>query len=150
MVEAAKASPAADNFDFDFGFATNPPGPIGGEPASRLRRRLPPAVEDPIADLIAAELDSADAEVGQEPRPVQPAPRSFPQPSAAPCRSSGRHRAGPVPFRPNQAPVPAQPQASKPEDRFWRCAGSSAPPAVRRLRPGRSSRPAIRWKRSRA
>lgn len=122
MVEAAKASPAADNFDFDFGFATNPPEPIGGQASKPAPAAAPPAAssEDPIADLIAAELDSADAEAAQEqqPRPAQPAPRSFPQPGGGPAPQQRPVQAAPVPFRPNQASVPAQPQVSKPEDRF--------------------------------
>jgi hypothetical protein len=147
MVEAAKASPADDSFDFDFGFTSEPPAPIpaaesrplpAAEPRPQARAAAPapapsaPVVStgDPIADLIAAELDSVDAEIVEEakveqrPVPVQPAARSFPLPGALPV---SRPASGPSQFRPQStplsaapaSPMPANPQpTSRPEDRF--------------------------------
>lgn len=136
MVAAAKASPTDDGFDFDFGFASEPPAPIPAA-ESRPQARVPtpssaapPATPaaltgDPIADLIAAELDSAEAEIVEEakveqrPAPVQPAARSFPLPGSMPAP---RPASGPSQFRPQSTPLaaaPANPQpASRPEDRF--------------------------------
>ncbi|MGV3490543.1 MAG: hypothetical protein ACO1OG_04400 [Devosia sp.] len=113
MVEAAQASSSADNFDFDFGFATNPPEPIAAGQAKPAAPVAAPSVsDDPIADLIAAELDSTDA--GVEAAAPQPAPRSFTPTAATP--SQRPVQAGPVPFR---APTPSpQPQASRPEEQF--------------------------------
>lgn len=140
MVAAAKASTTDDGFDFDFGFGAAPPAPI---PAAEARPQArvaapapaapaaipapPPAAStgDPIADLIAAELDSAEAEIIQEakveqrPAPVQPAARSFPLPGSMP---QPRPASGPSQFRPQSTPLaaaPANPQpVSRPEDRF--------------------------------
>jgi hypothetical protein len=115
MVEAAKASSTTDNFDFDFGFATNPPEPIGAPQQPTPAAAAPRAVsDDPIADLISAELDSAESETAEEERPAQPAARSFPLPGAAP--TARPVQSGPVPFRPQ--PQAAQPQSAKPEERF--------------------------------
>ncbi|OEO28797.1 hypothetical protein VW23_003005 [Devosia insulae DS-56] len=140
MVAAAKASPTGDSFDFDFGFASEPPTSIPAaetRPPARVAAPSPaapapapaaPAVStgDPIADLIAAELDSTEAEIVEEakveqrPAPVQPAARSFPLPASRPA-------SGPSQFRPQStplsaappSPVPANPQpTSRPEDRF--------------------------------
>lgn len=129
MVAAAKASPSGDSFDFDFGFGTEPPGPIAApepRPQARTAAPVPPPAAprsetqsaDPIADLIAAELDSAEAEADSDepearPTPVQPAPRSFPAPSSS---NPPPRPAGSVQFRPGAA-GPAQP-APRPEDRF--------------------------------
>jgi hypothetical protein len=135
MVEAAKASTTDDSFDFDFGFASEPPAPIPAADARPQPRAAAPApasapapavsTGDPIADLIAMELDSVEAEVIEEakaeqrPAPVQPAPRSFPLPSAMPV---SRPASGPSQFRPQPTPMssaPASPvPASRPEDRF--------------------------------
>lgn len=135
MVAAAKASPTDDSFDFDFGFASEPPAPIpAAEPRPQARVAAPAATPtpapaaptgDPIADLIAAELDSAEAEVVEEakteqrPAPVQPAARSFPLPGAMPAP---RPASGPSQFRPQSTPISAAPTssvpASRPEDRF--------------------------------
>lgn len=112
MVEAAKSSSAADNFDFDFGFSANPPGAISAEapkPAAAPVRAPAVSSGDPIADLIAAELDSTDED--EAPPMVQPAARSFPQPGSQVPRPT---QSGPVSFRPQ----PTTPPASKPEERF--------------------------------
>jgi hypothetical protein len=145
MVEAAKASPADDSFDFDFGFTSEPPTPIPAaesrpvpavEPRPQARVAAPQApapapaepaasTGDPIADLIAAELDSVEAEIVEEakveqrPVPAQPAARSFPLPGSMPAP---RPPSGPSQFRPQSTPIaaaPANPQpTSRPEDRF--------------------------------
>lgn len=130
MVAAAKASSPDDSFDFDFGFGAEPPAPIPAAEQRPQARPAAPAVAapvstsapssgDPIADLIAMELDSAEADVAEEaeaehrPAPVQPAARSFPLPGSVP---SPRPAAGNVQFR-APTPPPAQP-APRPEDRF--------------------------------
>lgn len=126
MVAAAKASPTGDGFDFDFGFGAAPPAPIPAAEARPPVRVAPvapaPRVSsgDPIADLIASELDTIEAEsvatevAEQRPALAQPAPRSFPLPGSVPAP---RPAAGNVQFR---APVPAPPAqpAARPEDRF--------------------------------
>jgi len=144
MVAAAKASASDDSFDFDFGFASEPPAPIpAAESRPQVRAAVPspaaavpaPAVAapvvpaastgDPIADLIAAELDSVEAEVVEEAKveqrlaPVQPAARSFPLPGSMPAP---RPPSGPSQFRPQSTPLSAAPATpapvSRPEDRF--------------------------------
>jgi hypothetical protein len=103
---AAQAS-ASDGFNFDFGFGTG-----GGEP------KQPPApANDPIADLITAELDASDAapehpHQGAAPQKIQPV--SFnPQPVARPV--------APAPQRPVAAatvqikPVSVNPRPSEGE-----------------------------------
>ena len=118
MVAAAKASPSVDSFDFDFGFDSNPPAPTppaGGKAAESAAT----ASDDPIADLIAADLDSADAEPA---RPVQPAPRSF----GMPAGNAPGARPAPVAPPTFRAPPPAaqppaapsQPPAARSDDRF--------------------------------
>lgn len=132
MVAAAKAAPAGDSFDFDFGFTSEPPAPIAAaDTRPPVRATAPaaapvptpvpaPASDDPIADLIAMELDSAEAEIAEEakaeqrPAPVQPAARSFPLPASMP---TPRPASGPSQFRP-QVSTPTAPPASRPEDRF--------------------------------
>jgi len=83
-VIAGKPAPAGDSFDFDFGFGDNPPDTVEAESRAAAPAPRVPIVStgDPIADLIAAELDAA---VEEEPSavparpPVQPpAIRSFP------------------------------------------------------------------------
>lgn len=121
-------APAGDGFDFDFGF--------GNESTPNEERREP--AHDPIADLIAAELDAneADESVADEPEhaalapapapqaaPVQPVPvppapvRSFANPNQAPVLV-----ARPTGSRPAPAPAPRpapQPQAQRADaDRF--------------------------------
>lgn len=130
MVAAAKASSPDDSFDFDFGFGAEPPAPIPAAEQRPPTRPAAPAVAapvstsapssgDPIADLIAMELDSAEADVAEEaeaehrPAPVQPAARSFPLPGSVPAP---RPATGNVQFR-APTPPPAQP-APRPEDRF--------------------------------
>lgn len=137
MVEAAKASSTDDSFDFDFGFASEPPAPIPAADARPQARVAAPSAAtpapaapvastgDPIADLIAAELDSVEAEIVEEakveqrPAPVQPAARSFPLPGSMP---TPRPASGPSQFRPQPAPMSSAPSspvlASRPEDRF--------------------------------
>lgn len=130
MVAAAKASSPDDSFDFDFGFGSAPPAPIAPPDARpQPKPAAPPAVPaassvDPIADLIAMELDtaeaegSAEAEVEHRPAPAQPAPRSFPLPGAVPApRPAGSAPASSVQFRAPVAPQPAPP-TPRAEDRF--------------------------------
>jgi len=116
-----KPAPAGDSFDFDFGFGNNPPAPIDEQP--RPATPTAPAAEsdDPIADLIAAELDAADDEapvpVPARPPVQPPAIRSFPA-AAAPVPQQRAVTTNPV--RPPMAPVAAAPQpkpAAEP-DRF--------------------------------
>lgn len=126
MVAAAKASPSGDSFDFDFGFGSEPPAPIAApEPRPQARAAAPAPTPpqpsgDPIADLIAMELDSAEADIVGEaeaehrPAPVQPAPRSFPLPGTMPV---SRPPSGPSQFRPQPQPISHQP-APRAEDRF--------------------------------
>jgi hypothetical protein len=114
-------APAGDGFDFDFGFGNE-------SPASEEHQDHSEPSHDPIADLIAAELDSAETEDDapetveapkpQAPAPAEPAPvRSFSNPNQAPvlvARPTGSRPA------PTPAPRPApQPQAQRAEtDRF--------------------------------
>ncbi len=101
-------APAGDGFDFDFGFGNEPPASSAGDDEA-------PA-HDPIADLIAAELDAAEEdEIAPTPAPapvVAPRPAPMPAPvQAAPMPSA--------PVRsfanPNQAPVlVAKPTGSRP------------------------------------
>ncbi|WP_423068130.1 SPOR domain-containing protein [Devosia sp. CN2-171] len=114
MVAAAQASPATDNFDFDFGFATSPPEPIAPQAKAPTPAPAPkPASSgDPIADLIAAELDTAEVE--EPPQSVQPAPRPFPQPGLAPAPAPR-----PQPnLGPGRGPAPVAQPAVRAEDRF--------------------------------
>ena len=112
MVAAAQASPATDSFDFDFGFDTAPPEPISaGKPAAPAPRPEAPASGDPIADLIAAELD-APAEKPVAAAAPQPAPRPFPQPGLMPPpRPPANAAAG-------RGPVTLTQSSARPEDRF--------------------------------
>jgi len=131
MVAAAQAAPAADDFDFDFGFSSEPPAPIPApEPKLAAKAPQPSATAsapptspkpasvsgDPIADLIAAELDAADEEAAgshaDEPRPAQPAPRSFPLPGLQPAP---RPQAANAPLPRGSAPQIA---VAKADDRF--------------------------------
>ncbi len=119
MVEASQASSPADNFDFDFGFGDEPPAPIPApEPRPQVKA---PTSDDPIADLIAAELDSAEAEDAGahepefRPAPPQPAARSFPMPGNAPAPRP--QHAGNAPFRGPTVSAAPQPSA-RPDDRF--------------------------------
>ena len=98
LVTSAKPQPEGDAFNFDFGFGAAPPAPIeAGEP-----RAARPSTGDPIADLIAADLD-APIQSEDEPAlarpapPPQPAARPFPQP--APQRPLSNLPVRPVPAR---------------------------------------------------
>lgn len=128
-VVAGKPAPEGDSFDFDFGFGDAPPEPTNEtRPASPVQRAaVPPAsTGDPIADLIAAELDAGDDE--EEPSapvpsrpPVQaPAIRSFPQPAAVQQQPQQQRAVVTNPVRPPVAPPTIQaPQAKAAEpDRF--------------------------------
>lgn len=120
-VVTGKPAPAGDSFDFDFGFGSNPPEPIAEKP----RPATPPAPaaesDDPIADLIAAELDAADGEA-PAPAPVParppvqpPAIRSFPA-GATPLqqRSVTTNPVRP-PVAPSVAAVPQPRPAAEPD-----------------------------------
>lgn len=154
-------APAGDSFDFDFGFGAEPPVRAAAVPAvvparvepsmaaepqlrqePRPETRPEPKVEpkpapayDPIADLIAAELDDAEADA---PEPVPPAsarpatPPPFvapvrpPQPAPVPVSTTAMPRPGadapvlvakPAGTRPATPPTPAPKPAAGP-DRF--------------------------------
>jgi hypothetical protein len=64
---AAPSTSGAGDFNFDFGFGKNPP------PSASPPRPTTPPAGDPIADLIAAELDDAPAAPEEKPRPAFPA-----------------------------------------------------------------------------
>jgi hypothetical protein len=106
-------APAGDSFDFDFGF--------GNEPAGRDADK-PERAHDPIADLIAAELDEAEDEQPEAPSPpprpaaptpppaaVAPRPVTAPSPQVIVAKPAGT-RPAPMP-----QPKPATPPSS---DRF--------------------------------
>jgi len=130
---SGKAAPEGDSFDFDFGFGDEPPEPVSeARPAAPAPRSAAPAptfsTGDPIADLIAAELDAGDDDSDIAPPvparpPVQaPAIRSFPQPAAQVQAQPQQQR--PVttnPVRPPVAPPALQAPQPKPAaevDRF--------------------------------
>jgi len=132
-VVAGRPAPEGDGFDFDFGFGDSRPEPVDearpATPAPRQAITAPvPAIStgDPIADLIAAELDAA---VEDEPAPVParppvqaPAIRSFPAAQAQPQLQPPQQRAvttNPVrpPVAPPSAPAP-QPRPAAEADRF--------------------------------
>jgi hypothetical protein len=118
------------NFDFDFGFgapaapkgreSNTPPGAEGGSDAS------PDAGYDPIAALIAADLDAADGAAKPAPaKPVQAPPAAHAQAAASPRPAGGN--APPV----QRAAPSVRPQPV--EDSF------EVPPIVPRV-PGASTR----------
>lgn len=130
---SGKPAPEGDSFDFDFGFGDEPPEPVSeARPAAPAPRPAAPAptfsTGDPIADLIAAELDAGDDDRDIAPPvparpPVQaPAIRSFPQPAAQVQAQPLQQR--PVTTNPVRPPVaPPALQAPKPKpaaeaDRF--------------------------------
>jgi hypothetical protein len=135
-VVSGKPAPDGDSFDFDFGFGDAPPEPVvEARAASPAPRPAPaaPAVStgDPIADLIAAELDAGDDDEPAPPVPARPpvqppTVRSFPQPVAqaqpqvqAPPQQQRAVTTNPV--RPPVAPAAVQAQQPKPSaepDRF--------------------------------
>ncbi|MGN6486467.1 MAG: hypothetical protein ACTHLT_01440 [Devosia sp.] len=116
-VVPGKPAPEGDSFDFDFGFGSNPPTPIEAQPrpsaSTRPATAPAPSSDDPIADLIAAELDAADQEA-PPPAPVPARPpvqqppviRSFP---AAPPAQPQQQRA--VTTNPVRPPTPPAAQA---------------------------------------
>lgn len=131
-------TPADDHFDFNFDFSDTPdPAPKSAKPDA-----APKAAEtdDPIADLIAAELDAVDVEAQAEPvvelpkqtppplpprpAPQQPAARTFtpPGPAALTPRPAPNAMPRPNPPAPNvAAPAPRPVAAGRPEadgDRF--------------------------------
>jgi len=134
-------APSGDGFDFDFGFGNEPPTSSGDDSKPG---------HDPIADLIAAELDAGEEYVpapapvraeAPRPAPTQPAPmppapvpvRSFANPNQAPVLVAKPTGSRPAPM---PAPRPApQPQAQRAEpDRFavapvFGLPGKSAAPA---------------------
>ena len=138
----AKPAPAAagGDFTFDFGFGSD--GKSSGKdaapaaPHEESPRAAPSLHHDPIADLIAAELDAAQAEpvVPEPPKAEAPLAASAFPPSveAVPARNFGNTTAGQAPVliaRPAGAPAPQAapsvafrplPQAPKPaeSDRF--------------------------------
>jgi len=127
-VFAGKPAPADDSFDFDFGFGDNPPEPVS-EPRANLPAPRPaapaPSTGDPIADLIAAELDAAvedePAAVPARPPVRPPAIRSFPpaQPVAAAPQPQQQRAVTTNPVRPPMAPLSAAtPQPTAETDRF--------------------------------
>ncbi len=135
----SKPAPEGDSFDFDFGFGDNPPEPVSGEQLAATSPRhsapVPASTGDPIADLIAAELDAAEDEPAPVPAhpPVQaPVLRSFPPAGAqpqpqpqVPAQPQQQRAVTTNPVRPPvappvasaQQPRPAAPAAAEP-DRF--------------------------------
>ena len=144
LVESPKPAPAGDNFDFDFGFNAEaselppvasaaraesipepkpePKSDAGLEPKPEPKPEPAPS-RDPIADLIAAELDSVESGAAVEaakpamaprPAPVQPMIRNLgnPQPAAAPVMMP--RPTGAAPTRPLTAPVSFRPAAPAP------------------------------------
>ncbi|MBK8082974.1 MAG: SPOR domain-containing protein [Devosia sp.] len=117
-IVAGKPAPAGDSFDFDFGFAgeaPQPPEPRSPMPA--VRPSAPRVVSgDPIADLIAADLDAIEDLAP----PATPTPAIVRPPVQPPTARS----AMPQPERPVATPRPAAnaaaaPPARKPaEERF--------------------------------
>lgn len=113
-------APAGDGFDFDFGFGSEPP--IRAEPKAEPRAESKhEAGHDPIADLIAAELDEAEAEDEPEasaPRAAAPVPQApRPAPQSVPKQEASVLVAKPAGTRPalQPQPKPATPASS---DRF--------------------------------
>ena len=118
---AARNAPAGDSFDFDFGFGRD------AEPPEPPKTPAAPA-RDPIADLIAAELDGDEFEppapparpapiAPPTPAPAAAAPRSFTAPEPAPVlvvQPAGT-RPAPAPA-PRANPTPAA--AARESDRF--------------------------------
>ena len=146
-------APAGDGFDFDFGFGNEPPASSGGDGDK--------PVHDPIADLIAAELDAPMREdeppaaapapvAAPKPAPIQPAPTQAAPVQAAPVRSFSNPGQAPVLVakptgsRPAPPPAPrpalqAQPQRAE-ADRFavapvFGLPGRSAPAPAPRAEP---------------
>ena len=111
-------APAGDGFDFDFGFGNEPPASSAGEGGEPLH--------DPIADLIAAELDAAEGEdaptpapaAAPKPAPIQPAPMQAAPVQPAPVRSFANPHQAPVlvakPTGSRPAPTPASAPAQRP------------------------------------
>ncbi|WP_421760130.1 SPOR domain-containing protein [Devosia sp.] len=104
VVASPKKQPEGDAFNFDFGFGSAPP----------VEQHAAEHSDDPIADLISADLDAgfdepvapAQQQVALRPSiPPQPAPRPLPQPAAQ--RPLGQ---APVPARPMPAPPPRLPE----------------------------------------
>lgn len=137
--KTAPAQPAPSDFNFDFGFAQNPP------PSGAQRPAAPPASPvasgaDPIAALIEADMahgadepasDAAEAAPDDEPEAVEPArPAAVVTPMLRPVTAGGQPQSKPVmapvtsaqPRPVNQAPIPLKPvsvPARAPEsDRF--------------------------------
>ena len=119
FVQPEPAKPAAADFDFDFGFGSSgDSGGDKGESSAKPEEHAIPATSrdhDPIADLIAAELDAAQAEpVPAE--PAKPAPAAAPvypaSVEAVPARNFGNSTAGQAPVlvaRPTGAAPRANP-----------------------------------------
>jgi hypothetical protein len=109
-VVSSRPAPDGDSFDFDFGFGDAPPEAVREtRPAAPASRSVAPAVTtgDPIADLIAAELDA-----GAEDEPAPPVPARPPvQPPA--IRSFPPAAAQAQPQVPSQPLVQAQPQQQR-------------------------------------
>src|SRR5690606_12307131 len=88
------------DFNFDFGFGKNPP-----PSASPPRPTTPGPADDPIADLIAAELDGDDAQDSGDALPEPPAREEKPvapprQVFGAMTASAGRPASAPAPLKP--------------------------------------------------
>lgn len=128
-VISGKPAPDGDSFDFDFGFADSPPGTEARQDSPAPRPALPASAVstgDPIADLIAAELDAVDepAPVPARPPVQAPAIRSFP-PAVAPAQLQPQpQQQRPVttnPVRPPASPPAvqgSQPRPAAESDRF--------------------------------
>ncbi len=97
MSSKPSTAPEGDGFNFDFGF---------GSSGNGAAKQPPAPANDPIADLIAAELDESD----EGPIPVSPRPVDTPAPIAVrPAGAAARVAATAVPIKPvSVTPRPAE------------------------------------------
>lgn len=114
QTEARPAASARTDVGFDFGFSSNGGG--GKFEASPHKPAVPTAPEhDPIADLIAAELDAAQAEPAKSEAPgagdPKPAPAFPASVNVVPARNFGNATAGQAPVLVAK-PVAAAPRAT--------------------------------------
>ncbi|WP_374621860.1 hypothetical protein [Devosia sp.] len=130
-IVSGKPAPAGDSFDFDFGFAgeaPQPPEPRSAMPA--VRPSAPRVVSgDPIADLIAADLDAIE-DLAPPATPTPAIVRPPVQPpalrTAAPPAQRPAAQATP---RPAATPVAAPPARRPADERFTPVFGVGGKPA---------------------
>ena len=93
MSSKPNTAPAGDDFNFDFGFAS------GGKSDGSAPKQPPAAANDPIADIIASEINGINSE--PEPKPTAKAVGPQPIPvSVKPIVASPRSAASAVPVKP--------------------------------------------------